>query len=86
MKRKTFQSKDKRFFSSGNIEKDIVRWSTIEKYAHLYTSASLAEKSFFLLCTVGQKRKTKHLYLFQYKLSYRNETGTNHHGLLSTSI
>ena len=36
-------------------------------------------------CTVGQK-KTKHPYLFQYKLSYRNETGTNHHGLVSTSV
>ena len=30
------------------------------------------------------KKKTKHPYLFQYKLLYRNETGTNHHGLLST--
>ena len=40
-------------------------------------------------CTVGQKRKRerkKHLFLFQYKLSYRNETGINHHGLLSTSV
>ena len=25
-------------------------------------------------------------YLFQHNLSYRNETGTNHHGLLSTSV
>ena len=32
------------------------------------------------------KRKTKHPYLFQYKLSYRNEVVTNHHGLLPTSI
>ena len=32
------------------------------------------------------KKKTKHPYLFQYKLSYRKETGTNHHGLLSTSV
>ena len=40
-------------------------------------------------CTVGQKKKRKkkkHPYLFQYKLSYRNETGSNHHGLLSTSV
>ena len=29
----------------------------------------------------GQKKR-EHPYLFQYKLSYRNETGTNHHGLL----
>ena len=29
------------------------------------------------------KKKT---YLFQYKLSYRNETGNNHHGLVSTSV
>ena len=32
------------------------------------------------------KLKTKHTYLFQYKLLYRNETGTKHHGLLSTSV
>ena len=38
------------------------------------------------ICTLGQKKKTKHPYLFQYKLSYRNETGTNHHGLISTSV
>ena len=33
-------------------------------------------------CTVGQKKekKKKHFYLFQYKLSYRNETSANHHG------
>ena len=34
-------------------------------------------------CTVVEK-KSKNPYLFQYKLSYRNETGTNHHGLVST--
>ena len=32
------------------------------------------------------KEKTKHPYLFQYKLSYRNETGINHHGLVSISV
>ena len=32
------------------------------------------------------QRKSKHPYLFQYKLSYRNETDTNHHVLLSTLI
>ena len=40
-------------------------------------------------CTVGQKKKRKKnetLYIFLYKLSYRYETGTNHHVLLSTSI
>ena len=31
------------------------------------------------LCTVGQKKK-KHSYLFQCKLSNRNEIGTNHPG------
>ena len=36
-------------------------------------------------CTEVQK-KTKHAYLFQHKLSYRNETGTNHHGLVSTLV
>ena len=36
-------------------------------------------------CTVGQN-KTKHPNLFHYKLSYKNETGTDHHGLLSTSV
>ena len=34
----------------------------------------------------SKKEKNKYPYLFQYKLSYRNETGTNHHGFLSTSI
>ena len=34
----------------------------------------------------SKKKKTKHPYLFQYKLLYRNETGANHHGLLSTSV
>ena len=45
------------------------------------------------LGTVGQKKKEeeekkrkKHPYLFQYKLSHRNRTGTNHHGLLPTSV
>ena len=33
-----------------------------------------------------KEKKTKHLYLFQYKLLYRCKTGTNHHGLLPTSI
>ena len=33
-----------------------------------------------------KEKKKKHPKLFQYKLSYRNETGTNHHGLLSTSV
>ena len=37
------------------------------------------------MCTVGQKKK-KLLYLFQYKLSYRNETGANHRGLQSTLV
>ena len=40
----------------------------------------------FRSCTVSQKKKKKHPYLFQYKLSYRNGTGTNHHGLLLTSV
>ena len=29
--------------------------------------------------TIGQKKKKNHPYLFLYELSYRNETGTNHH-------
>ena len=47
-------------------------------------------------CTVGKKtnkqttttttKKTKHPYLFQYKLSYRNKTGINHHGSVSISV
>ena len=32
------------------------------------------------------KKKKEHSYLFQYKSTYRNETGTNHHGSLSTII
>ena len=27
----------------------------------------------------SRSKTTKHSYLFQYKLSYRNKTGTNHH-------
>ena len=34
----------------------------------------------------GSKKKMNRSYLFQYKLSYRNETGANNHGLLFTSI
>ena len=30
-------------------------------------------------------KKKNESYLFQNKLSYRNKTGTNHHGLLSAS-
>ena len=32
------------------------------------------------------KKKEKKFYLFQYKSSYRNVIGTNHHELLSTAI
>ena len=32
------------------------------------------------------KKIKKHPYLFQYKISYRNEIRTKHYGLLSTSI
>ena len=39
----------------------------------------------FRQCTVGQRKKEAP-YLFQCKLSYRNKTGTNQHGSLSTSI
>ena len=43
--------------------------------------------SILYTCTVGQKKKkTKHPYLFQCNLPYTKETGTNHHGLLSTLI
>ena len=33
-----------------------------------------------------ERKKRKHPFLFQYKLSYKNEIGTNHHGLFSSSI
>ena len=39
-----------------------------------------------LICTEGQKKKKKHPYLFQYKLSKTNETDTNRHRLLPTSV
>ena len=32
------------------------------------------------------KERKKHPYLFQYKFSYRNETGNSHQGLVSTSV
>ena len=31
------------------------------------------------------KKQTKRPLFFQYKLSYKNEAGTNHHGILSIS-
>ena len=34
----------------------------------------------------SRSKNTKQPYLFQYKLSYRNEIGINHHELLSTSV
>ena len=34
----------------------------------------------------SKKKKKKHYYLFQYVLSYRNETDTNHHGFVPTSV
>ena len=55
----------------------------------LFIKHGLYEKQFMfsykLTGTVGQKKK-KNPYLFQCKLSYRNETGTNHYELLSTSL
>ena len=36
--------------------------------------------------TYSWEKKRKHFYLFQYKLLYRNKTGTNHLRLSSTSI
>ena len=33
-----------------------------------------------------EEEETKYLYLFQCKLSYKNDTGSNHHGLLFTSV
>ena len=49
-------------------------------------NGNLAKYKKKIACTINQKKKKKHRYLFQYKLSNRNETGTNHHGLLSTSV
>ena len=47
-------------------------------------------KCYEIWCTVGQTNKQtknmEHPYLLQYKLSYKNETGPNHHELLSTSL
>ena len=40
----------------------------------------------YIYSSSKKKKKKKPPYLFQYKLSYRNETGTNHHGLVSTLI
>ena len=59
---------------------------------HLEAPCSLIVNCFYFvisihifLCTVGQK-KLSTPYLFQFKLSYRNEILTNHHELLSTSV
>ena len=33
-----------------------------------------------------KRKEKKHPYLFQHKLSYRNEANINYHGVLSTSV
>ena len=54
------------------------------------SSKSYATAPCFEKCKKKKKRKkkekTKHLHLFQYKLLYRNEIGTNHCGLLPTPV
>ena len=57
-----------RVFGACSTRVHTLQYKIIDIYVYIHT------------CTVGQKR-TKHPYLFQYKVSYRNETGTNHHGL-----
>ena len=54
-------------------------------------SESFKEASFNFHINCGKhismySRKKKHPYLFQNKLSYRTETDTNLHALLSTSV
>ena len=46
----------------------------------IFTTAGVVKKAVPIDIVSKKKKKTKHPYLFQYKLSYRNETGANHHG------
>ena len=57
---------------------------------HNWNSDEYSEINFTTVKNVQSVKKKinkiKQLNLIQYKLSYRNNTGTNHHGLLSTSV
>ena len=65
----------------------------VYKFRHIYICIWLQTyyiyTNLLYACTVGQKKnnnKIKHPCFFQYKLSNRNKTAINHHGLLSTSV
>ena len=63
-----------------NLSESRLSMSTTRSCIEIYVpSANQKKLHSFNLCTVSQRKKKKHPYLFQYKLSYRNETGTNHH-------
>ena len=80
----------------------LVKWQRMYSkylpYSHAFYASLLPYNTFFAhtyksyLCwknnetIYSRSKETKHSYLFQYKLSYKNETGTNHHGLFSTSV
>ena len=57
-------------------------YSYKQKYVHVCTCQSVSLYTYMRL----KKEKKIHRYLSQYKISCRNETSTNHHGFLSTSI
>ena len=54
----------------------------ITSFMHVFLISILRIKLHAYIHTYMYRRSKKY-FLFQYKLSYRNETGTNHHGLLS---
>ena len=59
----------------------------VSKFLYVFKVRNITShsKNKIVSCSVGEK-KMVHLYLFQYKLSYGNETVTNYHGSLSTLV
>ena len=72
-----------------NLRLKLETYRKIHVYLN-YAQSALAKN--FELCfredlqSVPPPKKKAHPILLQCKLSYRNETGTNHHGLVSTSV
>ena len=58
-------------------------WEQVQLFLRMITHEKVC---FSYLQSVKKKKKRNVSYLFQYKLSYKNEIGSNHHGLLFTSV
>ena len=67
------------------VHSPILRLAVCEIHTHVYLSIHTNLHT-YIRYMYSRSKKTKHPYLFQYKLSYRNETGNNHYGLVSTPV